>query len=112
MLSDFLCKGYGTHALRLFVDKLYEITGKDEYQVLVEIDNIISQRMLKHLDTELVGIKKYFFANEEDAIEFEEQYLDEIDDHMCSVAAELDIEPRKLISHVLDYRVRPEKANK
>ena len=112
LLSDFLCNGYGTHALRLFVDKLYEITGRDEYQLLVEIDNVKSQKMLKHIDAKLVGIKEFYFANEEDAIAFEEQYLDEIDEHMCAVAAELGIEPRKLISHVLDYRVKPERIDK
>ena len=112
LLSDFLCNGYGTHALRLFVDKLYEITGRAEYQLLVEVDNVKSQMMLKHLDAKLVGIKAYFFANEEDAVKFEEQYLDEIDDHMCAVAAELGIEARKLISHVLDYRVKPQSMDK
>ncbi|HBI60799.1 MAG TPA: hypothetical protein DDY31_06250 [Lachnospiraceae bacterium] len=60
----------------------------------------------------LAGIKEFYFANEEDAIAFEEQYLDEIDEHMCAVAAELGIEPRKLISHVLDYRVKPESIDK
>ena len=62
---------------------------------------------MEHLDAKLVGIEAYFFADEEDAFEFEEQYLDEIDDHMCVIAAELSIEPRKLMSHVLDYRVKP-----
>lgn len=32
-----------------------------------------------------------FFSDDEDAFEFEEQYLDEIDEHMCAVVAELGI---------------------
>ena len=44
-----------------------------------------------------------------EAEKFEEEHLDEITEHMRELADELMVEPRKLLSHVLDYRIFAEK---
>lgn len=106
LLSDKVNRGYGTKALMLFVEKIHEITGFNEYQALVEGDNIKSQRMMDHMNAELIGIVDYFFSSEEDATAFEEENLSEIDENMTALAAKLGVEPRKLISHALDYRIK------
>ncbi len=105
LLEKYHCQGYGTRAVSLFLKRLYEITGKQEYQFKVEIDTLKCQGMLRHFDAKLVGMENLFFNNEEDAWKFEEEHLEEIDEHMEKVAALLNVEPRKMLSHVLDYRV-------
>ena len=48
-------------------------------------------------------------TNEAPQIIFEETHLEEITEHMIELATELKVEPRKLLSHVLDYRIFVEK---
>ena len=47
----------------------------------------------------------YVFNGDEEAAEaFEAEHLDEITDRMVEQAGQLGVEPRKMLSHVLDYR--------
>ena len=91
--------------------KVSEITGdaKQQFMALVEVDNIPSQKLMLKLGGRLIDIYDYIFHDEERAEEFEEEHLDEITDHMIELAEELMVEPRKLLSHVLDYRIFAEK---
>ena len=42
----------------------------------------------------------------EDKRQFEEKNLNLIDDNMKELAARMGVAPRKLLSHVLDYRLK------
>lgn len=106
LLEEYTVMGYGTSAMTAFMKKVAEITGKREFQVKVESDNTICQRMLGHHNAELIGICDYVFSDEKDAADFETENLDLIDDNMVALANQLKIEPRKLLSHVLEYRVK------
>ena len=97
--------GYGTRANILFIRKIAEITGKTQYKSVVEVDNLASQACMAKLNAELVDIENRAFKSEEEAEQFEEEHLDLINDHMIRLASELDVEPRQLLSHVLDYRI-------
>ena len=106
LLDEYTSMGYGTSAMTVFMQKVAEITDKKEFQVKVELDNTICQRMLGHHNAELIGICDYVFNDEKDAADFETENLDLIDDNMVALANKLKIEPRKLLSHVLEYRVK------
>ena len=98
-------QGYGSTATMLLLQQVKEITGKRQFQFLVEVDNISCQSCMKKIKARLAGIHNLAFDTEEDAEMFEENNLELITEHMKTLAGELDIAPRKLLSHVLDYRL-------
>lgn len=86
---------------------IQRITGKTEFRALVEVDNIPSQKCFEGLKAKLVGLCDSLVLKTDDERErFEERNLDLIDTHMLELAKRLGVEPRKLLSHVLDYRIR------
>lgn len=105
-LGQEYCRcGYGARAILLFLRKVREITGKSVFQFLVEIDNIPCQGCMKKIEARLVGIHNLVFDTEEEAKQFEEENLELITEHMQMLAKELDVAPKELLSHVLDYRL-------
>lgn len=111
LLPEYCNKGYGFSAVKLFLKKISQITRNDKQQfmALVEVDNIPSQKLMQKLDGRLIDIYDLVFHDEERAEQFEKEHLDQITDHMIELAEELMVEPRKLLSHVLDYRIFAEK---
>ena len=71
----------------------------------MEVDNIPCQNCMKKAGAELLGLHNFAFDSEEAAEQFEETHLALITEHMRTLAAKLGVEPRKLLSHVLDYRI-------
>lgn len=105
-LGSVHCRqGYGVRAITLFLSKVKEITGKNQFQFLVEVDNIPCQNCMKKIKAKLVGVHNLAFDTEKEAEAFEERNLELITEHMKALAEELDVAPRKLLSHVLDYRL-------
>lgn len=98
-------QGYGFRSMNLFLSKISEITGKTQFQALVEVENIACRALMKKVQAKLVTIENFVFDSEEDARVFEEAHLNEITDEMIELAEMLDVEPRKMLSHVLDYRI-------
>lgn len=105
LLPDFCGHGYGPAAILLFLNRIRDITGKRQYNFLVEVDNNPCQRCMEGIQAKLVGIVNLVFDDREQAERFEEENLDMITKHLEDLAAELGVEPRKLLSHVLDYRL-------
>jgi len=104
--GDSCGKGYGARAIHLFLNALKELTGRSEYHAHVAPDNIYSQRCVKKAGFELCGIRDgTVLKTEDDKRRFEDRNLDRIDDNMRALAQELGIEPRQMLSHVLDYRI-------
>ena len=110
-LPQYCNQGYGYSAMRLFIKRVSQITGDttQQFQALVEVDNIASQNLMRKLNGRLIDIYDCVFHDENRATEYEERHLDEITPHMIQLADELMTEPRKLLSHVLDYRIFAEK---
>ena len=100
-------RGYGAKSIRLFLNEIHRITGHEEFRAVVETDNAPSQKCFERLGATLVGIVNGpFLMLEEEKRRFEENNLDLIDDNMRLLAERLGVEPRKLLSHVLDYRIK------
>ncbi len=105
LLQEHCHKGYGSRAVTLFLPAISKLTGKKQFQALVETDNIPSQRLMESLGARLIDIYDYtFHGDEEAATAFEEENLSEITGRMVELAKQLEVEPRKMLSHVLDYR--------
>lgn len=105
-LDQQYCRhGYGSRAIVVFLQEVKRITGKSQFQFLVEVDNVPCQNCMKKVNARLVGIHNLTFDSVEKAESFERKNLALITEHMKSLAGELDVAPRKLLSHVLDYRL-------
>lgn len=105
LLPDFCGHGYGPAAILLFLSKMRDITGKRQYNFLVEVDNIPCQLCMGKIQAKLTGIVDLVFCDCEQSERFEEENLDMITEHLEKLAGELGVAPRKLLSHVLDYRL-------
>lgn len=102
----FTHHGFGSRGIQLFLNEIHRITGKSEYQALVETDNLPSQKCFEKLGARLIGLcNGPILKLEEKKKRFEERNLNLIDDNMKKLAIRLEIEPRMLLSHVLDYRL-------
>lgn len=99
-------RGFGSKSLRLFLDELHKIVGKGEFKALVEVDNVPSQKCFEKLGAELIGLcNGPILKLESEKERFEDNNLNLIDDNMRELARRLSVKPRKLLSHVLDYRL-------
>lgn len=102
---EYCNKGFGSTSTLLFLKAVQEITMKDLYRAKVEVENIASQKCLAKLGAELVGITNGAIEDEDEKTRFENENLDRIDANMVLLAEQLGIEPRKLLSHVLEYHI-------
>lgn len=98
-------RSYGSKAILLFLQKVRALTGRAEFQFLVEVDNLPCQSCMKKVGAKPIGLHNLAFETEEEAKRFEEENLALITEHMQMLAKELDVAPEKLLSHVLDYRL-------
>ena len=99
-------KGFGPRSICLYLNEIQRITGKAEFKALVEVDNIHSQKCFERLKAKLVGLcDSLVLKTDVEREHFEKRHLDLIDAHMMGLAERLGVEPRKLLSHVLDYRL-------
>jgi RimJ/RimL family protein N-acetyltransferase len=104
--GKYTSQGYGSRSIRLYLNEIRRITGKDTFRALIEADNIPSQKCFEKLGAQLVGLcSSAVLLTDDEKERFEARNLDLIGAHMIGLAERLKIEPRKLLSHVLDYRL-------
>lgn len=101
-------KGYGSEALRLFMEEVCKVTGRQYFRVRVEIDNHASQGLMKKLGAYPNGISEFLLHGEE-IEKFQAEHKDMITDEIRSVAAEFCMEAEDILGYVLEYRIDMEK---
>ncbi len=105
--GKYIHQGFGLRSIRLYLNEIYRITGKSEFRAVVEVDNLPSQKCFERLGAQLLGLCNSVVLKTDDEKEhFEERNLNLIDAHMIELAEQLGVEPRKLLSHVLEYRLQ------
>ena len=98
--------GFGRRSIRLFLNEMYRVTGKVEYKATVEADNLPSQKCLEKLGADLTGLcNGSILTTNEEKEKFESRNLHLIDDNIRTLAMRLRVDPRKLLSHLLEYRI-------
>lgn len=96
-------KGYGTEALRVFMEEVHKLTGRRFFRVRVEIDNHASQGLMKKLGAYPNGISEFWLHGDE--IErFQEEYKYMITDEIRNVAEEFCMDAEDILGYVLEYR--------
>ena len=106
LLKRFRKKGVGYTAISMMLSEIKSRLGVNEFRVKIDADNYASQRLFENLGAVPHGIAEYILHEEKDIARCEEENLEEIDDNLVQVAAKFGVEPRKLLSHVLEYELK------
>lgn len=103
--SDCCHQGYGYRALKMYLETVANISNRHEFTSRVDTDNIVSQNLMEKLGFQPYGLSEFLLHRKEDQLAAEEEYKDKLDDRYMALAKKFNVEPRKLLSHVLEYRI-------
>lgn len=98
-------QGYGYSAINLFMKHISNVCGKNVFMTKVEADNVASQALMDKLGAVPDGVTEFLIHSEEELKKVEEEYAGCIDDRMIELAKKFEVEPKKLLSHVLKYKI-------
>lgn len=105
LLKKFHRRGVGYTALNVMLSEIKSRLNVDRFRVKIDSDNYASQGLFEKLGAVPYGIAEYMLHKEEDIIRCEEENIDAIDEELERVAKKFDVEPKKLLSHVLEYEL-------
>ncbi|MCI9596749.1 MAG: GNAT family N-acetyltransferase [Firmicutes bacterium] len=105
LLERYQRKGIGYHALASMMKSIAAEYGTEAFMSRVEPDNYASQKLMEKLGGKPNGTRLDIRIEEEDAAAFEERYQSLIDDNIRMVAEKFQVEPQRLLTHVLLYRI-------
>lgn len=105
ILEKWKCKGIGYKAISVMLDEIKNRLGISQFRVRIDAENYPSQKLFEKLGAEPNGISKFMLHKEEDIRLCEEENMHLIDERMQELAKKFNVEPRKLLSHVLEYKL-------
>lgn len=100
---DWTGKGIGSIAVAAMLDAIKTRLGVSEFRVRIDPGNIASQKLFEKLGAVPNGISELWLHDSKQIEQCEEENLDCIDDQAIVLAGKFGVEPRKLLSHVLEY---------
>lgn len=103
LLPEWTHRGIGTTVITAMLDAVKERLGVVDFRVRIDPANIASQNLFEKLGAQPNGISKFILHKEEEIRQCEEANLHLINDALITIAKKFDVEPRKLLSHVLEY---------
>lgn len=98
-------RGMGMAALTAMLDAIKLRLAVNRFKVLIEPTNYASQRTFERLGAAPKGIADLWIHSPERQEQIEEESLHLIDEKLTVVAEKFGVAPRKLLSHVLEYRL-------
>ena len=98
-------QGIGFDAISATLSELRKRLGVFEYRVRIEPTNHASQRLFEKLGAIPNGISELWVHDQEDLKQLENDSMHLIDEALISVAKKFAVEPRTLLSHVLEYKL-------
>lgn len=105
LLPEWTHRGIGRATISAMVNAIKTRLGVSEFRVRIDPTNTASQRLFEKLGAMPNGISEFILHDAEEIQQCEELNLPLIDDALVAVARKFDVEPRKLLSHVLEYRL-------
>lgn len=105
LLPEKTAQGIGFAAVCAMLDELQDRLGVLEYRIRIEPTNLASQRLFEKLGAVPNGISEFWLHKPEDLDELENENESLIDAALVSVAEKFSVEPRTLLSHVLEYKL-------
>lgn len=106
ILAKFRRRGIAYTAINIMLSEIKLRLGVEEFRVKIYPDNCASQYLFEKLGAVPYGIAEFMLHDENSLIRCEEENLDAIDDKMVNLAERFGVEPRKLLSHVLEYKLK------
>lgn len=105
LLPAWTRHGIGFAALSTMLNEMESRLGITKYTVRIEPSNLASQKLFEKLGSIPSGIADIWFQEQTTIEKCEEAGLHLIDDNMIEVAKKFHVEPRQLLSHVLEYEL-------
>ena len=105
LLPAWTRHGIGFVALSTMFNEMESRLGITKYTVRIEPSNLASQKLFETLGSIPSGIADIWFQEQTTIEKCEEAGLHLIDDNMIEVAKKFHVEPRQLLSHVLEYEL-------
>lgn len=105
LLPAWTRHGIGFVALSTMLNEMESRLGITKYTVRIEPSNLASQKLFEILGSIPSGIADIWFQEQTTIEKCEEAGLHLIDDNMIEVAKKFHVEPRQLLSHVLEYEL-------
>lgn len=103
LLPEWTHHGIGRAALSAMLTAVQERLGIHDFRVRIDPANIASQGFFEKLGAKPNGISTLILRSDDEIRQCEEANLHLIDDSLIAVAEKFHTEPRKLLSHVLEY---------
>ena len=105
LLPQWTNHGIGSVAIPAMMSAIRNRLGEAEFRVRIDPGNQASQKLFEKLGAVPNGISE-FLIHDQDALEqCEAEHLDQIDDHLIALSKKFNVEPRKLLSHVLESKL-------
>lgn len=105
ILNEWKHKGIGYKAISVMLDEIKNRLNVSEFRVRIDVKNYPSQKLFEKLGAEPNGISEFMLHGESDIIRCEEENIYMIDNRMLELAKKFNVEPRRLLSHVLEYKL-------
>lgn len=102
---EWVNKGIGSIVLPAMLDAMKARLGVFEYRVRIDPGNQASQKLFEKMGALPNGISALFLHDPQAIEECEKENMSRIDDDLISLAERFSVEPRKLLSHVLEYKL-------
>ena len=103
ILPDWTNQGIGRIAIDGMLDAVKARLGINQFRVRIDPGNHASQKMFEKLGAIPNGISEFLIHDRATLEKCEEDNLHLIDADTISLAGKFGVEPRKLLSHILEY---------
>ena len=105
ILNKWKHKGIGYRAISVMLDEIKNRLNVSEFRVRIDAENYPSQRLFEKLGAEPNGISEFLLHEEADIRRCEEENIHLLDERIQELAKQFNVEPRRLLSHVLEYKL-------
>lgn len=105
ILEEWTNQGIGYAAVKALVNEIKRRVGVSEFRVRIDPENYASQKLFEKLGAVPNGISEFMLHRKEDIERCENENLDSMDNKLVEIAKKFEVEPRRLLSHILEYRL-------
>lgn len=106
LLPNWTQHGIGRIAIAAMLDAIVARLGISEFRVRIDPGNEASQKLFERLGAVPNGISEFLVHDQTILEKCEEDNQHFIDDRTIALAKKFEVEPRKLLSHILEYSLR------
>lgn len=105
LLPQWTNQGIGYIALSAMLQAIKDRLGETEFRIRIDPGNRASQKLFEKLGAIPNGISEFLLHDHDSLEKCEEDNLHLMDDELIALAKKFDVAPRKLLSHVLEYKL-------